>query len=75
MTAVEWYIENVKLTEIKYLDDKITTKELDIIINNIGDQAKEMERRQQEYFINCGRQYQLTGEGTFTKVYNETFKK
>ena len=48
-SAVEWYIENVKLTEIEYLDDKITTTELDVIIDNLGEQAKEMEKQQQGY--------------------------
>lgn len=49
-TAVEWYIENVKSIEIEYLDDKITTTELDVIIDNLGEQAKEMERQQQDDF-------------------------
>jgi hypothetical protein len=49
MTAVEWYIENVKSIEIEYLDDKITTTELDVIIDNLGEQAKEMEKQQQGY--------------------------
>lgn len=33
----------------------------------------EMEKEQQEFFFRCGRQYQLTGEGTFNQVYNETY--
>jgi hypothetical protein len=36
-------------------------------------QAKQMEKEQNEYFFNCGRQYQLTGEGTFKQVHNETY--
>jgi len=36
-------------------------------------EAKQMEREQNEYFFNCGRQYQLTGEGTFKQVHNETY--
>jgi hypothetical protein len=36
-------------------------------------QAKEMEKEKQKYFFDCGRQYQLTGEGTFNEVYNETY--
>jgi hypothetical protein len=34
---------------------------------------KEMEKEQQKYFFDCGRQYQLTGEGTFNQVHNETY--
>jgi hypothetical protein len=36
-------------------------------------QAKQMEKEHNEYFFNCGRQYQLTGEGTFKQVHNETY--
>ena len=36
-------------------------------------QAKEMEKEQQKYFFDCGRQYQLTGEGTFKEVWDETY--
>lgn len=36
-------------------------------------QAKQMEKEQQKYFFDCGRQYQLNGEGTFKQVYNETY--
>jgi len=36
-------------------------------------QASQMEKEQNEYFFNCGRQYQLTGEGTFKQVHNETY--
>jgi hypothetical protein len=32
-----------------------------------------MEKEKQKYFFDCGRQYQLTGEGTFNQVYNETY--
>ncbi len=38
-------------------------------------QAKEMEKQQQKVMFDCGRQYQLTGEGTFTQVHNETYGK
>jgi len=37
-------------------------------------QAKAMEKEQKKFMFDCGRQYQLTGEGTFTEVYNETYK-
>ena len=38
-------------------------------------QAKAMERQQQKIFFDCGRQFQLTGEGTFSQVHNEIFNK
>ena len=61
MTAVEWFV--YELEKYHYPTEAM------IIY------AKNLERQQQEYFFKCGRQYQLTGEGTFTEVYNETYKK
>jgi hypothetical protein len=37
--------------------------------------AKEMEKEQKQNMFNCGRQYQLTGEGTFKEVYEEIYGK
>jgi hypothetical protein len=34
---------------------------------------KQVEKEQQKYFFDCGRQYQLTGEGTFKEVWDETY--
>jgi hypothetical protein len=34
---------------------------------------KEMEKIHKFYMFNCGRQYQITGEGTFKQVYQETY--
>ena len=72
-TAVQWYFE--KQTE---LDNSFDEQEVDILEyierkKEIQDQAKQMEKEQIEYFFNCGRQYQLTGEGTFKQVHNETY--
>ena len=63
-TAVEW----------------IETQILDLIPNDIGSQlkfknkikqAKERDKEQKLNMFNCGRQYQVTGEGTFKQVYQE----
>jgi|688.fasta_scaffold916909_1 hypothetical protein len=59
-TAVEWLALYIK---------SITSLNCDEII----EKAKEMEKEKQKYFFDCGRQYQLTGEGTFNEVYNETY--
>jgi hypothetical protein len=64
-TAVEWLVEQLK--KRGYAGE--------FPPHLLFEQAKEMDKEQKEYFFNCGRQYQLTGEGTFTEVYNETFKK
>jgi hypothetical protein len=62
-TAVEW-LES-QLFELR----NPTLNQIEIL-----KQAKEMEKLQQEFIFECGRHYQLTGEGTFKQVYNETFK-
>jgi len=45
------------------------------IQNDIDLQMMAMEKEQKKFMFDCGRQYQLTGEGTFTEVYNETYDK
>jgi hypothetical protein len=62
-TAVEWLIKNLP-------EDYILALPYEFV-----KQAKEMDKEQKKYFFDCGRQYQLTGEGTFTQVYNETYGK
>jgi hypothetical protein len=65
-TAVEFYrTEFSALLSMK--ESKFQTE------NEIFEKAKQMEKEQQNYFFDCGRQYQLTGEGTFKQVYNETY--
>lgn len=74
-TAVEWYIENVKLKEIEYLDDKITTTQLDVIINNLGEQAKEMEKEQIiDAISNANKSNNRNVSLNSEQYYNETFK-
>jgi hypothetical protein len=36
-------------------------------------EAKEMEKEQSKSIFQCGRQFQLTGEGTFKEVWEETY--
>ena len=68
-TAVEWYENKLIELDIDFGGHKNYWIERKII----RDQAKQMEKEQNEYFFNCGRQYQLTGEGTFKQVHNETY--
>jgi hypothetical protein len=62
-TAVEWLINNLP-------EDYILALPYELV-----EQAKEKDKQQKKYFFDCGRQYQLTGEGTFTQVYDETYGK
>ena len=70
-TAVEWLLDEL-MTEMGYGRDmsRIDNKR---ILDEITKEAKEMEKEQKQFIFDCGRQYQLTGEGTFTEVYNETY--
>ena len=60
-SAVEWLIK------IYLQTNKIDSFDIE--------QAKEMEKEQKKLFFECGRNFQLTGEGTFEEVYNETYNK
>jgi len=72
-TAVNWLIEQIESGKIEIVySNKIHSIKC---IPEIKEQAKEMEKQEKKYFFDCGRQYQLTGEGTFTQVYNETYGK
>ena len=67
-TGVEWLAD--KLDElIPFVNEKTA-----IAFNKLVEQAKETDKQQKKYFFHCGRQYQLTGKGTFTEVYTETYK-
>jgi hypothetical protein len=68
MTAVEWLWEQID----EILPFSVDT-ETGIKLYNAKEQAKEMDKEQQKYFFDCGRQYQLTGEGTFKEVWDETY--
>jgi hypothetical protein len=65
VTAVEWLMYRIKN---QHLYDFVS-------LNELEEQAKAMEKEQKKFMFDCGRQYQLTGEGTFTQIYNETYGK
>ena len=67
-TAVNWLIKNLMLNGLIRL-----TQDQHSLYKELTELAKEMDKQQKIYFFECGRQYQLTGEGTFTEVYNETY--
>ena len=64
--------KKIKQTAIEWLYNLSKQRELDIFDL---EQAIEMEKEQKKLMFDCGRQYQLTGEGTFTQVYNEIYGK
>ena len=71
-TAVEWLIGQLQKTRdwqrvINEANESTTS------VRNVIQQAKEMDKIQKFHMFNCGRQYQLTGEGTFKQVYQEIY--
>jgi len=64
-TAVEWLKECLSIH---------LTDEQKMQFEGLFHQSLAMEKEQKKFMFDCGRQYQLTGEGTFTQVYNELYK-
>ena len=70
-TSVEFIIK-----EFSDIIGPLDTKPMqDLLMMDAMKMAKAMEKEHNEYFFNCGRNYQLTGEGTFTETYDETYGK
>jgi hypothetical protein len=64
----------MKQTAIEWLESEL--KKLPMVdVTQVFQQAKVMDKEQKKLMFDCGRQYQLTGEGTFTQVYNEIYGK
>ena len=72
-TPVEWVIE--QLLNTSYLTQKPDTTVNGLKVLKILNQAKEMENNQHKEMFDCGRQFQLTGEGTFKQVHEELYGK
>jgi len=61
-----------KLTAVEWLESKFLIANGKLTFTEFK-QAKQKEKEKQKYFFDCGRQYQLTGEGTFKEVWDETY--
>jgi hypothetical protein len=66
-TAVEWYDNQLR----KVFSN--TTEASNFSHEELLQQAKERDKEQKLNMFNCGRQYQVTGEGTFKQVYQEIY--
>jgi hypothetical protein len=73
-TAVEWLTEQIKEYDFSLTDDLYVIEIPVWILKEKIEIAKEMEKGEHKFFFDCGRQFQLTGEGTFTQVDNETYR-
>lgn len=68
-TAVEFLIK-----EFSEILGPLETKPMqDLLMMDAIKRAKQMDKEQKRNMFDCGRQYQLTGEGTFKEVYEEMY--
>ena len=67
-------MSNKQTTSIEWLYEELTNNFFNIKKSKeVLEQAKEMDKEQKQNMFDCGRQYQLTGEGTFKEVYEEIY--
>ena len=64
---------NKQQTAVEYLVEQLFPKALSAEQYYHIEQAKAMHKEESRKIFECGRNFQLTGEGTFEQVYNETF--
>lgn len=65
-----------KQTAVEWLYRKIVRENTPVLkFPDCLEQAKQIEKEQQKQMFDCGRQYQLTGEGTFTQIQEELYGK
>jgi hypothetical protein len=72
-TAVEWLFSETLGITLQLANKRISHRNWELQMVKLYEQAKEMDKIQKFHMFNCGRQYQLTGEGTFKQVYQETY--
>lgn len=69
-SSIDWLEHKLMIWEKNYEKwVEIPTRELKDLVK----QAKAMHKEESELLFECGRNFQLTGEGTFNQVYNERF--
>lgn len=77
-SSIEWFIDKIEENTIGDIWENVSFSKVQISINvsdylDLKEHAKAMHKEESELLFECGRNFQLTGEGTFNKVYNETF--
>jgi hypothetical protein len=72
-TALHRYSRGVGELVSQLIGNRITGKQFVMLEIKLMDECKEIEKDQKLNMFNCGRQYQVTGEGTFKQVYQEIY--
>ena len=66
-------MSNNKQSSIDWLEQEL--KKIPFVnVLEVFEQAKAMHKEESQKIFECGINFQLTGEGTFEQVYNETFR-
>lgn len=72
-TAIDYFYDMVLKLFMQYHEEDVPTINFSEAITEAYQRAKEIEKEQQKYFFECGRNFQLTGEGTFEQYYTSTY--
>ena len=72
-SSIEFYDEKSRDLIHMYVNGDIDVRELLTMRHNLFYDAEAMHKEESELLFECGRNFQLKGEGTFNEVYNETF--
>jgi hypothetical protein len=72
-SSIEWLVDQFKEYDFSEDDGMYLIKIPSWLLTEKEEQAKAMHKKESKLLFECGRNFQLTGEGTFTQVYNETF--
>ena len=72
-SSIEWYANASHELIVKKSNGEITEREFLTMHHNLFYDAEAMHKEESELLFECGRNFQLKGEGTFNEVYNETF--
>lgn len=76
-SSIELFIEQLE-EKGKAYEETVGVRTVNICIDvsdymELKQQAKAMHKEESQKTFECGRNFQLTGEGTFKQYYNETF--
>lgn len=72
-TAVDLYRIKINSLTMDLFNRKISGEQFLTLEREYFEQAKERGKEQKLNMFNFGRQYQVTGEGTFKQIYQETY--
>jgi hypothetical protein len=75
-TPIEWLVNQLKEYDFADITDQenYIIKIQSWVLTEKIEQAKQIDKKHKKLMFDCGRQYQLTGEGTFEQIYRELYE-